>query len=86
MPTTRLIRAINQSLRDLVIAEPTSLPIGVMARSVPKVKSPMPTTSIIAPMIKESKISVGTGTSVEHSTKTIAVIGKTDERDSFSFS
>ena len=86
IPTTRLMRAMNHSFRERVIAEPTSLPIGVIARSVPSVNSPMPKISIIAPIIKEIRMSVGTGTTVKHSTNTMAVIGRTEESDSFSFS
>ena len=86
MPTSRLTRMINHTLRDLVTADPTWLPIGVMARSVPRVKSPIPKISRSAPSTKPISRLLGTGEMEKQSRKTIPVTGRTEERDSFSFS
>ena len=75
MPTSRLTRMI-----------PTWLPIGVMARSVPRVKSPIPKISRSAPSTKPISRLLGTGEMEKQSRKTIPVTGRTEERDSFSFS
>ena len=86
IPTSRLTSTIIHTLRDLVTAEPTWFPMGVMARSVPRVKSPIPRISITAPRTKPISRSLGTGEMVKHSKKTIPVTGSTEEMDSFSFS
>ena len=54
-----------------------------MERSVPSVKSPMPKTNMTAPTTKAIKRSVGTDITEKHRMKTIAVIGRTEPRDSF---
>ena len=60
--------------------------MGVIAVSAPKVKSPVPTTTLAAPSIKASIIPLSSGVTVMHKSITIIVMGKTEEKASFIFS
>ena len=85
-PTKNETSSTTHSFLLRVMAAPTCSPMGVMAKSVPRVNMPMPTTSRAAPTKKASIASVGAGASVTHSASTMAVIGSTDASDSFHFS
>ena len=85
-PSRKLTKTITHTLFDLVMHEPTLLPIGVIAVSAPTVKNAIPTISITAPVRKDTSILLGIGAIVKHSRSTITVIGSTDVRASFSFS
>ena len=62
--------------------------MGIMAISAPREKKPMPTISNAAPSRKSISVPMGMGASVKESSRTIMVIGSTDESasDIFSFS
>ena len=61
-------------------------PIGVIEVSAPRVKSPIPTIIIIAPIRNARNIDDGTGINVARRNNTIKVTGRTDDSDSFIFS
>ena len=73
-------------VRDLVITTPTRSPSGVIAISVPSVKSAMPKISMIAPITKAIIAPTGSGAIVDVSRSTMPVMGSTEARDSFSLS
>ena len=83
MPSIKLANTIIHTLLDLVMHVPTLFPIGVMAVSAPTVKNAIPTTSITAPVRNDMSIWFETGAMVKHSTRTIHVIGITEEMASF---
>ena len=66
--------------------EPISVPMGVIDTSTPRVNKPMPKISRMAPKIKEIRTPLGTGANVKLSTKTIRVMGKTEDTVSLIFS
>ena len=86
MPTTKPISAMNQSLRERVMALPTCWPMGVIARSVPSVNRPMPSISSAAPITNPMSASLETGTTAKHNKNTSPVIGRTDVSASRHFS
>ena len=86
IPTTKPIREMTYSLRLHVIAPPTCSQIGVIAISVPSVKSPMPKIKSTAPKMNASSALFDTGIIKKQIRKTKMVIGKTDESDSLHFS
>jgi len=68
------------------IDRPTSVPIGIIDKSVPREKKPIPTISITEPKRKSISIPAGIGARfVKLRISTIKVIGKTDEIDSLIF-
>ena len=86
-PITKHTETSNRSLRDLVKPDPTYAPIGVIARSAPRLKSPIPIIKKIALTVKticsfSEKVTSG----VCDTTSTISVMGKTEAKASFSFS
>ena len=85
-PIRKQTAIINQSRLVFVMCAPTCSPIGVIAMSAPSVKMPMPTIRQMAPTMNITNTSVGIGATVKHRIATIAVIGMTDFRDSFTFS
>lgn len=86
IPKSKLTRRISQSFLDFVMLAPTLLPIGAMAVSAPSVNSAIPTISSAAPSTNASSILLGIGEIVKHNSKTIAVIGSTEDRASKAFS
>ena len=86
VPMKKETRMTTQIFRDFVIVEPTCSPIGVMDLSTPSVKSPMPKIIINVPARKEMKIEFGSGVTVKDSARMIKDTGRTDARDSLSFS
>lgn len=85
-PTTKLISKINHTLRERIAEEPTCSPIGVMARSVPRVKSAIPRMSITVPITKAIRRLFGTGEIVKQRINTMQATGRTELSDSFAFS
>ena len=62
---------------------PTLSPMGIMAISAPREKSPIPTTRRMAPSRNIIRVPTGiSGARVKLSSSTRAVIGSTEERDS----
>ena len=85
-PTRKEHKSTTHSFLLRVMAAPTCSPMGIMARSVPSVNNPMPTTSSTAPAKNASIAPEGAGTASRPSAITIAVIGRTERSDSFHFS
>ena len=86
IPKTKpMIIGIN-ALRDLLISIPIPSPMGVMARSAPRVNRPMPNTRSTAPKRNNTRVPEEMGDMVILSSSTIAVIGSTEESDSMIFS
>ena len=85
-PTRNAISKMSHSFLLRVMAEPTSSPMGVMARSVPRVKSPIPMISMAAPVRKPSMALEGAGTKRKHKTVTIRTMGSTEDMASVHFS
>ena len=86
IPITRPMAMIIHSLRVRVMALPAYSPMGVMAMSVPSVKSPMPKISMSAPKMNASSALLDTGIMKKQIRNTIIVIGSTDASDSLHFS
>ena len=66
--------------------EPTPTPMGFMDMSTPRVNSPMPPTSRMAPKRNSTRVPGSRGAMVMDSRKTMAVIGSTEAIDSRIFS
>ena len=86
IPSMKPTSATSHILRERVSALPTYSPIGVMAMSVPRVNSPIPITSSIAPNINASSALLGTGTIRKQMMNTSVAMGSTEVRDSLNFS
>ena len=69
-----------------VTAIPILPPIGVIETSAPRVKNPIPITTITEPIKKLSNKSGRIGTAARHRTATIRKIGSTEPAASFIFS
>ena len=69
-----------------VSAVPILLPMGVMDCSAPRENSPIPTTSITAPIRKHSSRSGRIGVTMRHSRSTMTAMGSTDSAASTIFS
>ncbi len=85
-PRMKVRAVINHNFLVCVILVPTFSPMGVMDISAPKVKNIIPTIRNTAPSRNASRIPGSSGAIVKHSTSTIAMIGSTAFRVSFSFS
>ena len=86
-PITKHTDTSSKSLRDLVSPAPTYAPIGVMARSAPKLKSPIPTIKKTALIVKTtSSFSEKVTSGVYETNNTISVIGNTEAKASLNFS
>ena len=86
-PITKHTETSNCRRLDLARPEPTCSPIGVMARSAPRLKSPMPTIKKIAQIEKTTSCLKDNDTSGVHDTaSTISVTGKTEPNASFNLS
>ena len=77
-PSKKQTGTAKESLRSRVICFPTPSPIGIMAMSAPREKSPIPTIKSTAPTRKSISISAGMGTINALSTTTKREIGVTD--------
>ena len=74
----------NFKFLDLVNPEPTYSPIGVIARSAPRLNRPMPRTSITAPMVNViSSVPEKLNQGVKDNRYTMAVMGRADTRASW---
>ena len=86
-PITKQTDTRSNRRRDLVRPAPTYVPIGVIARSAPRLKRPIPIIKKIALTVKticsfSEKVTSG----VCETTSTISVMGKTEAKASFNFS
>ena len=86
IPKTKPEKMGQTACLDLLISMPMPSPMGVMARSAPRVKIPMPKIRSRAPNRKRTRVSAATGAIVILSISTIAVIGRTESSDSNIFS
>ena len=85
-PKIKLIRMGQMTFWDLLISMPMPSPMGVMARSAPRVKTPIPKIRRRAPNKKSTSVPAATGATVMLKTSTMAVMGRTDASDSKVFS
>ncbi|CAK7066145.1 MAG: hypothetical protein DELT_03127 [Desulfovibrio sp.] len=85
MPIISATTTSSPSLRVLVSWEPIRSPIGIMAMSAPREKSAIPTIRSSAPTRKSAIVPPVMGATVKLSSKTMAVIGRTDTRASLNF-
>ena len=84
-PITKLTNSSRGNLLVLVSPEPICSPIGVIARSAPRLNSPIPKTRNIA---ETTNVTISRGvaftTGVKHIIKTMIVTGTTEISDSLS--
>ena len=85
-PMAKKTRTTRAMFRVRVSREPMASPMGIIAISAPREKRPIPTISSTAPARKRSSVPMGIGIRVALRTRTMAVMGKTEERDSRIFS
>ena len=86
-PITKHTDTSSSRRRDLARPEPTCSPIGVMARSAPRLNSPMPPIRKTAQIAKTiSCLGVSETSGVNDTASTISVTGKTEANASFSLS
>ena len=85
-PMTKHTESSTMSFLDFVRPEPTCSPIGVIARSAPRLKSPIPRMRNTADMPKTAlSIPLSGARGVNERMSTMTVIGKTDMKDSRNF-
>ena len=80
---TRGMMGHTERLPIRTTSPPTPSPMGIMAMSAPREKSPIPTTRRMAPSRNIIRVPAGiSGARVKLSTSTMAVMGITEESDS----
>ena len=85
-PSRKLTPRISGIFFVRVSAVPILLPMGVMDCSAPSENSPIPTTSITAPIRKHSSRSGRIGVTIRHSRSTMTAMGSADSAASTIFS
>ena len=86
MPITKVIAITTSRFLVRGSCAPMPSPIGVMETSVPSEKKAMPTMSSTAPARNRTSVPTGMGVIVMLSSRTISVIGSTEESASWIFS
>ena len=81
-PIRKLMATMTHTFLERVISLPTASPRGIMDISEPRENSPMPTISRRLPTRKAIMALLDTGVTVKHSSRTMAVMGSTEVRDS----
>lgn len=81
-PIRKLMATMIHTFLERVISLPTASPRGIMDISEPRENSPMPTISRRLPTRKAIMALLDTGVTVKHSSRTMAVMGSTEVRDS----
>jgi len=82
MPISSVIAMTTARFFVFGSCAPIPSPIGVMDTSVPSEKNAMPTISSTAPARNRTSVPTGIGVIVILSTRTISVIGSTEDRAS----
>ena len=85
-PSTKAAARGTAIWRERLMYTPMPLPIGVMDRSTPRVNTPRPTIRSTAPKRNSTSVPGVRGTAVMLRSSTMAVMGRTEDRDSRIFS
>ena len=78
--------AITAIFPELPSLRPICSPIGIIERSAPREKKPIPRMRRIAPSRKSTNVPIGIGARVKDSSRTMTVIGRTEDTASIIFS